>query len=192
MPYTLVRDELDSSLLVCYLSCVTHCSLVGDQALDYLKEVQEPLERKRLDEFFWLIDSQIAILVKENEMRQALEKMSLRLQLMSRWRDEGHHEMAKELTRMACFFSLKGEHAKAKEILEQSLKAIKSTEVWDVRQEIDLIKVLATTYDALGEFDDAIRFYNIAIDLRKKNRRDIDDPSQFLQESCTLLVSTYC
>ena len=122
-------------------------------------------------------------------MRQALEKMNLRVELMSRWRGDEYHEMAKELMRMACFFSLQGEYAKTKELLEQSLRVIKSTPGGDVRREIDLLKLLAATYDALGNTDEAIKFYSVAIDLRKKTKRDIDDPSQFLQESCTLLVS---
>ena len=155
-----------------------------------MKEAEEPLERKHFDEFLWLIDSQIAVLVKENEMRQALEKMNLRVELMSRWRGDEYHEMAKELMRMACFFSLKEEYAKTKELLEQSLKVIKSTPGGDVRREIELLKLLAATYDALGITDEAIKFYSIAIDLRKQTKRDIDDPSQFLQEACTLLVRT--
>jgi tetratricopeptide (TPR) repeat protein len=136
-----------------------------------------------------LIDSQIAILVKENEMRQALEKMRLRIELISRWRSDEYHEMAKELMRMACYFSLKGEDSEAKELLEQSHRVTKSIRGGDIRREIDLIKVLAVTYDALGKIDEAIKHYNIAMDLRKKsNRVDIDDQSKFLQESCVLLV----
>lgn len=122
-------------------------------------------------------------------MRNALEKMKMRIDVMSRWRGNDYHEMAKELMRMACFFSVKGEHAEAKHILEQSLKVVKSTEGGDVRREIDLLKVLAVTYDALGKIDEAIKYYNIAMDLRKKSKRDSDDPSNFLQESCKLLVS---
>ena len=142
-----------------------------------------------MDEYLWLIDSQIAILVKENEMRNGLEKMKLRIDVMSRWRGNDYHEMAKELMRMACFFSVKGEHAEAKHILEQSLKVVKSTEGGDVRQEIDLLKVLAVTYDALGKINEAIKHYNIAMDLSKKSKRDVDDPVIFLQDSCKLLVS---
>jgi tetratricopeptide (TPR) repeat protein len=162
--------------------------LLGDQALGYLKGVED-LERKEMDEFLWLLDSQIAILVKENEMRQALEKIKLRIDLMSRFRGDEFHEMAKELMRMSCFFSLKGEHNEAKTLLEQSLKVIKSTSGGDVRREIDLVKILATTYDVIGNTDEAIKFYNIAIALRKKTKREIDDPAKFLLESCALLVS---
>lgn len=149
----------------------------------------EPLERKQLDEFLWLINSQIAILVKENELRQALEKMKLRIDLLSRWRGNEYHEMANELLRMACFFSIKGEHAEAKVLLEHALKVMKGTEGGDVRREIDLVKVLATTYDALAEDDEAIKFYNIVMNLRKKTQKETDEPSKYLQESCTLLVS---
>lgn len=124
-------------------------------------------------------------------MSQVLEKMKMRIDLMSRFRGDEYHEMAKELVRMSCFFSLKEEHAAAKQLLIQSLMAIKATPDGDVRREIDLLKVLATTYDALGNIDEAIKFYNMAIDLMKETKRGTDDPPKFLLESCALLVSVY-
>jgi hypothetical protein len=62
--------------------------LIADQALQHLKGTQKPMERRQLDEYLWIIDSQIAIYFKGDETKQVLDKLRLRMELVSRWRSD--------------------------------------------------------------------------------------------------------
>jgi tetratricopeptide (TPR) repeat protein len=162
--------------------------LIADQALQHLKGTQKPMERRQLDEYLWIIDSQIAIYFKGDETKQVLDKLRLRMELVSRWRSDEVLELTKELQRMACFYSIKGEHNECKHLLEHALSVITSVECVDWALELDVTKLLAVTHDCLGQIDKAIKFYSRALGIERQVER-----TSAARTCCALLNAiSYC
>ena len=113
------------------------------------------------------IDALVIINVKQDEMDKAEDLLKLRLELASRWEGDNSIKRAKELRRLVCFYSVIGENAECTKQLDESLSILLSdNDNPNVNMEmiLDSAKLLATSYDAMEQNENAVHQYEFAID----------------------------
>jgi len=109
------------------------------------------------------VDAQIIIQVQDNDMNGAARAMHRRLDMVSEWVGETSCELAKNLHRLACFYSLLGHHERCAHFSEASLDIGKIYENYDA---LPCIKLLAVTYDNMGN-QEAINQYERALSMEE-------------------------
>lgn len=138
----------------------------AEQAVDSIRELDSPPSYS--DEYLRAIDVQIAIKLKYNDNDGVLEKLKLRLTIISRWEGDGSLATANELRRLACFYSIRGDHLECLKLLNESLGIIFSLDGKDQDSLAELTKFAGTVYEALGQSSKAIEEYERALSLMKE------------------------
>ena len=137
-----------------------------NKATNYIRNPTGPpiLHQELLD----AIDALVIINVKQDEMDKALDGLKLRLELVSRCEVDYSVKLTKELLRLGCFYCVLGDNAECIKQLDESLRILFSSESVDLNVSLEIIldaaKLLAVSYDVLGEDAGAVDYYNLAID----------------------------
>ena len=114
-------------------------------ALQKIKKMYEiPTTPTNYDELLHASNAQIIIRVKEGDMDGALQGMHRRLNAVSNWIGDTSFEMAHDLYRLACFYSILGHHIQCAKHLVKSLDIGRGYELYDT---LAIMKLLAVTYD---------------------------------------------
>ena len=113
-------------------------------------------------EFLHAINAQVIFQVAKGAIHGAIQEMHRRLDVVSKWIGNNSFELATDHHRLGCFYSIIGHHEKSVKHLEESLKIGASYADYDA---LDSITLLATTYDAIHETDDAIQHYERALSM---------------------------
>ena len=127
---------------------------------------ESPMLPSYYDELSHAINAQIIIQVKANDMDGALRTMHRRLDVISRWIGNTSVELAKELHRLGCLYSVLGQHEQCAKHLNESLQVGVRYDSYNV---LDCFKLLAVTYDNMGgdNKSKAIHQYECALSREK-------------------------
>ena len=109
------------------------------------------------------IDAHIIINVRDENMDGAVEAMNHRLVVVSKWLGSGSIEFAKELHRLSCLHSVIGNNDECLQHLEKAILNLHPSNGKDAL--LDSVKLLATSYEALGDIDNAISQYESVLKM---------------------------
>ena len=137
------------------------------------------------------VDAQIILKVEDNDMDGAIQTMHRRVDVVSNWIGNTS-ELANDLYRLGCFYSLTGHNEPCAKYLQESLHiGMGLDEHLDgrptqshTRIRLDCIKLLAVTFDKIGDQHKAIREYERALAVEE----DIIDQAKLMHALCHLLI----
>jgi len=97
-------------------------------------------------------------------MDRAVREMTRRLDVVSNWMGDSSFALAKDLHRLACFYSVLGQHQKCVNRSEESLRMGPDYDGYDM---LESSKLLATTHDDMNNIDAATTEYELALGMEK-------------------------
>ena len=136
-----------------------------DEVIDGIRDLTNPPSYHQ--ELQDAIDALVIINIKQDELDKALDLLKFRLELASRWEGDRSIKRAKELHRLGCFYSFRGDNAECIKQLDESISILLSdNDNPNAKMEmiLDSAKLLATSHDALEQDADAVHQYEFAID----------------------------